>query len=162
MLSQKRTFRALAILLAIALIESLLAAIPFLMYAAMPRAFEFVEPRAIEPVEPVQMAVTAYGSFAIDKEFTVEVFVKNCNQGQRVVLRLPDGVELVNKNESLEAELPTAVNGDYVSAFWKVRGTKPGTRIIEAEVRLAEKTIASAEYDVRIRSRESRCTFGLE
>lgn len=164
--STKRAYWDRVIPISIALLTSLVLVVPFWL-----QSFKSAEQKPAPPLQridntaksdqqcsnqasehvPVQIALTPFGNFGRNKEFTVTAYVKDPKEGQSVLLHLPDGFALINSNESMEKRLCAARKGDYTTVSWKVTGIEYGLKIIQAELRANNQTIEKTHYDVVIR-----------
>lgn len=100
-----------------------------------------------------KMALTAAGNFGLKKEFTVMAYVKNPQNGQSVTLRLPEGLTLSDSSDPLQKPVKPEPGRDYTQVSWKVKSTSTGVKIIEADLKQADANLATAKYDVNIRSK---------
>jgi hypothetical protein len=89
------------------------------------------------------LALTAGGSFVVGNDFTVTAYVKEPKEGQKVKLRLPDGLSLL---PGQQAEKEVAAQGKYTQVSWRVHSDKVGDYALSA----TSTSGARASYKIKI------------
>ena len=81
-----------------------------------------------------KLAVTVGGDFRKGGEFTVTALVKNPVPGEKVTLKLPGGLDLVNPSaEQLVPPLSAGVDSKSSPVTWKVRGAELGRHTLRVQ-----------------------------
>jgi hypothetical protein len=94
-----------------------------------------------------KLAVTAGGRFVAGEEFTVTAYVKEPVPGQRLTLRLPDGLELKDESATKDVVPPAADSSNRNSTVaWRVHAAAVG----KFDLKVESSTGVSQSYSVRI------------
>jgi hypothetical protein len=94
-----------------------------------------------------KLAVTAGGQFVAGEEFTVTAYVKEPASGQRLTLRLPEGLELKDDSETKDvAPVAAGAANRNSTVAWRVHANRAG----KFDLKVESTTGAAQSYAVRI------------
>jgi hypothetical protein len=77
------------------------------------------------------LGLTAGGAFRPGGIFTITAYVKNAKEGQKVTLKLPEGVHFSDKQEATQ-DVPLAGGKDYSQVSWRVKADANGDYKLQA------------------------------
>jgi hypothetical protein len=101
-----------------------------------------------------QLGLSVGGDFTPGGDMTVTAYVNNAQPGDKVILKLPDGLKLAEgENNKAEQEVPAAgAGGRLTPVTWHVRSTGTGTFEITVERARNGSTVATQKKRVQIKT----------
>jgi hypothetical protein len=100
----------------------------------------------------VKMALTSGGNYHVGGTFTVSAYIRNPQQGQKVLLRLPAGLSLVAGEPQEKPVVPQA-GQNYTAVSWKVKADTLGSKHIEADLKVGDTKLLTASHDISINAK---------
>ncbi|HYV37340.1 MAG TPA: hypothetical protein VE988_16650, partial [Gemmataceae bacterium] len=79
-----------------------------------------------------KLGVSVGGNFVVNGEMTIQALVNNPEKGQKLTLKLPDGLSLIDRGtEHKIVEMPQAGAVQQSPVDWRIRADRQGTFVIE-------------------------------